>query len=286
MIKKILVIGGTGMLGFPVAKQLKIDGYHVDILTTNPETASKKCGSEYEFIQGDVKNQNALKEILKKYDGLHINLNSSCYKDLHDTEVKGTHNIKSALSGSDVKKITLISGLGVSEANMHIPLIKAKVEIENTIKTCGLPYTIFNCTHFMESIPLYIRNGKAMIMGKQNHKIHWLSAGDYAMMVSKSYNLKDSDFKNYSILGPQEFTMKEVFEKYIEKRDPNIKITNVSLGMLGFIATVSFNAKLKFLVDLMRYFESTPEKYDPGNLPDILGSADTTLDNWLRDQNS
>ena len=286
MIEKILVIGGTGMLGFPVAKQLILDGYSVDILTTNPENAAKKFGNGYEFIQGDVKNNNALKEILKNYDGLHINLNSSSYKDLHDTEVAGCHNIINAVSGSNIKKITLISGLGVSEANAHMPFIKAKLEIENTIKTCGLPYTIFNCTHFMESIPLYIRNGKAMIMGKQNHKIHWLSAEDYARMVSKSYNLNDSDFKNYSIIGPQEFSMKEVFEQYIEKKDPNIKITNVSLGMLAFIATVSFNSKLKFLVDLMRYFDSTPEKYDPKNLPDILGSADTTLDEWFNGQNS
>lgn len=57
-------------------------------------------------------------------------------------------------------------------------------------------------------------------------------------------------------------------------------------GMLGFIAIISFNSKLKFLVDLMRYFDSTPEKYDPKNLPSILGSADTTLDEWFKDQNS
>jgi len=286
MIKKILVIGGTGMLGFPVAKQLKLDGYSVDILTTNPENAKKKCGNGYEFVRGDVKNNNALKEILKNYDGLHINLNSNSYKDLHETEVAGCHNIINALSGSNIKKITLISGLGVSMENTHVPFIKAKLEIENTIKACDVPFTIFNCTHFMESISLYIRNGKAMIMGKQAHKIHWLSVEDYARMVSKSYNLKDSDFKNYSILGPQEFTMKEVFEQYIEKKDPNIKITNVSLRMLGSIATISFNSKLKFLVDLMRYFDSTPENYDPKNLPNILGSADTTLDEWFKGQNS
>jgi len=286
MIKKILVIGGTGMLGFPVAKQLKLDGYSVDILTTNPENAAKKCGNGYGFILGDVKNYTALKRILKNYDGLHINLNSSSYQDLQETEVKGCHNIINAVEGSEIKKITLISGLGVSAENAHVPFIKSKLEIENTLKACGLPYTIFNCTHFMDSISLYIRNGKAMIMGKQIHKIRWLAAKDYARMVSKSFNVKGSDFKNYSILGPQEFTMKEVFEQYKEKKDPNIKISNVSLGILGFIAALSFNSKLKFVVDLMRYFDSTPEKYDPGNLPDILGSADTTLDDWLRDHNS
>ncbi len=48
--------------------------------------------------------------------------------------------------------------------------------------------------------------------------------------------------------------------------------------MLGFIAIISFNSKLKFLVDLMRYFDSTPEKYDPKNLPSILGSL---IQHWM-----
>jgi hypothetical protein len=55
--------------------------------------------------------------------------------------------------------------------------------------------------------------------------------------------------------------------------------------MLGFIAAVTFNTKLKFVVELMRYFDKTPEHYEKENLPELLGKATTTLDNWL-DQKS
>jgi uncharacterized protein YbjT (DUF2867 family) len=286
MIKKILVIGGTGMLGFPVAKQLKIDGYTSDILTTNPDKAAKKFGDGFNYISGDVKSESELRKTLKDYDGAHINLNSNSYKDLQEIEVNGCRNIVNSLKGSEVKKITLISGLGVSEANTHIPFIKAKMEMEHAVRNSGVAYTIFNCTHFMESIPLYIRNGKAMIMGKQNHKIHWLAAEDYARMVSRSFELKASDFKNYSIIGPEEFTMEEVFKQYIGKRDPDLKITKVSLGILGFIASITFNSKLKYLVELMRYFDTTPERYDAQNFPEVLGQAKTSLNEWLSEGNS
>ncbi len=286
MIKKILVIGGTGMLGFPVAKQLKNDGYISDILTTNPDRAAEKFGDGFNYIPGDVKSASGLSKTLKDYDGVHINLNANSYKDLNEIEVQGCQNIVNAIAGSNVKKITLISGLGVSKANTHIPFIRAKMEIENAVRDCGIAYTIFNCTHFMESIPLYIRNGKAMVMGDQSHKIHWLAAGDYARMVSRSFKLKESDFKNYSVLGPGEYTMEEVFKAYIEKKNDNLRITKVSLGMLGFIASITFNSKLKYLVDLMRYFETTPEKYDTQNFPVILGLAETSLSEWLSEGNS
>lgn len=284
MIKKILVIGGTGLLGFPVAKQLKQDGYEVDILTSNPDNAIKKCGGEFKYIKGDVKDMSSLAEVFPGYQGIHINLNSSSLNELKEIEENGCRNIAKAAAKSDIKKITMISGLGVKPANAGIPFVNSKLNAENAIKDSGIPYTIFNCTHFIESIPLYIRNGKAMIMGQQKNKIHWLSAKDYAGMVSKSFEIRESDFKNYSLVGPETYTMEEVFQKYIEKVDPDIKVTKVALGMLGFIAAVTFNSKLKFVVDLMRYFDKTPEQYDEENLPTILGIATTTLDNWLEQQ--
>ena len=285
MIKKILVIGGTGLLGFPVAKRLKLDGYEADILTSDPDNALKKCGKEFNYLKGNVKDISTLKDVFPGYQGIHINLNSNSYKELKEIEVNGCSNIAIAAAKSEVKKITMISGFGVKPAKAGIPLIKDKLNAENAIKNSGIPYAIFNCTHFIESIPLYIRNGKAMIMGNQKNKIHWLSAEDYARMVSKSFEIRESDFKNYSLVGPEPFTMEEVFLKYVEKVDPDIKVTKVALGMLGFIAAVTFNSRLKFVVDLMRYFEKKPEHFDEKNLPAILGTATTTLDDWLEQQN-
>ena len=201
-----------------------------------------------------------------------------------EIEVNGSINIANAAKISGIEKITMISGLGVKPANSHIPFVKAKLAAEKAVKDSGIAYTIFNCTHFIESISLYIRNGKAMIMGKQAHKIHWLSAEDYARMVSKSYEIRTSDNKNYTLIGPETYTMKEVLRKYIEKVAPEIKITQVSLRFLDFIALVSFNKKLKYVVDLMRYFDKIPEQYNNENLPVVLGQAETTLDDWLAKQ--
>jgi uncharacterized protein YbjT (DUF2867 family) len=51
--KTILVIGATGMLGKPVAQQLKADGFNVHLLARNPEKAQKLLGAEYEIVKGE-----------------------------------------------------------------------------------------------------------------------------------------------------------------------------------------------------------------------------------------
>ena len=51
---KILVVGGTGMLGKPVADRLAKDGYEVRVLTHSPEKAKIMFGSEIELAAGDV----------------------------------------------------------------------------------------------------------------------------------------------------------------------------------------------------------------------------------------
>ncbi|RPI20795.1 MAG: hypothetical protein EHM70_26030, partial [Chloroflexota bacterium] len=41
IIHTVLVIGATGMLGLPVAHQLKANGFHVRVLSRAPEKAHR-----------------------------------------------------------------------------------------------------------------------------------------------------------------------------------------------------------------------------------------------------
>jgi uncharacterized protein YbjT (DUF2867 family) len=72
--KRILIIGGTGMLGKPVARQLKADGFNVRLLARNPEKARRLLGDGYEIIKGDVDDPASLRAALAGVDGVHISL--------------------------------------------------------------------------------------------------------------------------------------------------------------------------------------------------------------------
>lgn len=62
--KRILVIGATGMLGKPVARQFKADGFKVRLLVSTPEKAKSMLGDGYEIVKGDFEYAAALKSAL------------------------------------------------------------------------------------------------------------------------------------------------------------------------------------------------------------------------------
>ena len=281
MTKKILVVGGTGMLGRPVATKLKEAGYSVSVLTRDPGKAEKKIGNNFEFLEGDVRSPSSLRKIVRGFDGVHINLNSGSFTDLDEIEVKGTANVAKTASEARIKKISMISGLGVMEKNAWSPMVRAKLDAEKALKMSGLAYTIFNCTHFMESIPLYIRNQKAVIIGKQEHPVHWLAADDYAEMVVQSYEKSQSDFKKVPVLGPEPIPMEEAFKTYAEYQAEDIVVTRMSPKILSLIATITFNRDLKYVLSQMKYFDKTPEAFTRDDIPGYLPKPSTTLKEWL-----
>jgi uncharacterized protein YbjT (DUF2867 family) len=63
-------------------------------------------------------------------------------------------------------------------------MIENKYLAEQTIIRSGIPYYDFPATWFFESLGYMVRNGKAMMLGKQPNPWHWVAAGDFARMVA------------------------------------------------------------------------------------------------------
>ncbi len=119
--KTILVIGGTGMLGKPVAQQLKADGFNVRLLARNPEKAQKLLGAGYEIVKGDMDNPTALKETMTDVDGVHISLKGGpTAADFERMDHFAVHDIAQIAKEKNVERFTLISAYAVSEKKKRI----------------------------------------------------------------------------------------------------------------------------------------------------------------------
>ncbi len=276
MDKRILVVGATGMLGEPVARHLKGDGFQVRILARDRNKASKVFDESYEIVDGDVMDEGSLEKSLDGCFGVHINLSG-------EIEQVGVETVVSVAPRKGVERITYISGTSVFEENTWFPQTKRKFLAEKTIRESGIPYSIFCPTWFMESLPKYVREGRAFVFGKQPNLYHFVAADDYARMVSTSYRLDNAVNKRFFIHGPEGMLFHDALRQYCKEFHPEIKkISTMPYWVANIIARIKGSKEMKFASEFMAFFEKVGEGGDPAEANRILGAPEITLDMWIK----
>jgi uncharacterized protein YbjT (DUF2867 family) len=279
--KTILVIGGTGMLGKPVAQQLKADGFSVRLLVRNPEKAKKLLGEGYELFQGDVDNLDSVRAALTGADGVHISLKGGPTEaDFERMDHFAVRDIADIAKEKNVGRVTLISAYAVSEEKADTPESRSKVRGEAALKSNGVPYTIFRCSWFMETIPLFVQGKSISLIGNQIHPLHWIAVEDYARMVSKSYQTDETLNKELYIFGPEAFTMGEAMKIYADCA--GIKVSPMSTNMLSVLGMLTFNAEWKGMSVLMKHYENWGEDGSPDEANRLLGAPKITVKEWCQ----
>ena len=279
--KTILVIGGTGMLGKPVARQLKADGFKVRLLARNPEKAQTLLGSGYEIIKGDVDDLSSLRSALTGVDGVHISLKGGPTEaDFDRMDHLAVRDIARAARELGVGRVTLISAYAVSEEKADTPESRAKVKGEAALRSSGVPYTVFRCSWFMETLPMFVQGKNISLIGNQVHPLHWIAVEDYARMVSKSYQSDDALNKELYIFGPESLTMREAMQLYTEIAAPGVKLSPISTRMLSVLGWISFNPEWKSMATLMKHYERWGEDGSPAEADRLLGAPKVTLREW------
>ena len=283
--KRILVIGGTGMLGKPVAEKLQADGFTVRLLARSPEKATRLLGDGYEIIKGDVDDADGLKAAMIDVDGVHISLKGGpTAADFDRIDYLATRQISQAAKEMGVERVSILSAYAVHADKADSPESKSKLKGETALKSSGVPYTIFRASWFMESLPLFVQGKSMPLIGKQIHPLHWIAAKDYARMVANSYKTDETLNKELYIFGPEAFTMREAMRIYIQITAPNIKIDPISTKLLYLLGALSFNTEWKSMATLMVHYERHGEDGSPEEANRLLGAPEIRLENWCRER--
>jgi len=276
MAKKILVIGGTGLLGEPVARHLKKHGFAVRLMVRNVEQAARRFGDGFEIIAGDLADAWQLKAAAKDCFGVHINLSG-------EIEQAGVEMIAATAVKLRLQRITYISGTSVAAENVWVPLIRRKFFAEQAIRQSGVPYSIFCPTWFMEVLPKYVRGSRAFVFGRQPNPYHLLAADDYARMVVTSYENEAAVNKRFILHGPEGILFHDAVKRYCTVFHPHIKkVSTMPHWLATFIAATKGPRKLKVASDFMASFEEIGERGDPQEANELLGAPRIRLDDWLR----
>jgi uncharacterized protein YbjT (DUF2867 family) len=275
MDKRILVLGGTGMLGQPVARRLREDGYQVRVLARDVEKANKLFDESFEIVQGDVTDPGGLERAMEGRQGVHISVGGP-------VDQLSAENAAALASKLGLERITYISGATASEQNRWFPTTGQKLNAEKAIRECGVPYTVFCPTWPMEQLPRFARGGQPFLIGKQPSPLHWFAADDLARMVSTAYQREEAANKRFFVHGPEAMTMKEALERYCRVFHPDGKPVSVMpIWLAKAMALLTRNDMLKFASDLMAYFDKIGEMGDPTEANQLLGAPTITLDAWM-----
>ncbi len=271
---KILVIGASGLLAGPVIRKLDEKGYDLRLFSRSVKPSM--FVNDYEIVQGDVFNVADLEKAVSGCDALHISLASA-------DDVKAVSNIIEVSKRNGVRRISLVSGCTVAEENRWFKFTDDKFRTEQMIMQSGFSWYIFRPTWFFDSLPMFVRNGKASVLGRLTDRYHWVAADDLGTMVADAYSTAGAENRIYYVYGPERYTMKEMLEKYCRALHPEIKsVGETPLLPLKIIAFLTRNRQLKFAASLFGYFEKVHEPEISEDDLALLARPETDFDTWVK----
>lgn len=211
---KIVVIGGSGLIGTKVVNQLRQAGHQV--IAASPATGINTITGE------------GLAEALAETDIVIDLANAPSFEDKAVMEFFQTagHNLLAAEIKAGVKHHVALSIVGV-DIMQNIGYMRAKKVQEDLIQQSGVPYTIIRSTQFFEFIAGIANQATE---GSEVHlsdvKFQPIAADDVANFVA-TYALAPPVNNMIEIAGPERFEMYEIAARYLQHaNDPRKVVPN------------------------------------------------------------
>lgn len=287
-IRSIAVIGATGMLGAPVTKVLKREGYSVTAVVRDMQKAQKKLGAGFYLSKGDLRDKNSLRTAFTDVDIVYLSLSTTPDEKNQDfkTEIDGLQNVIEAAKAARVKRIGMLSSLVKDYRGIDWWVFDIKREACRMLFDADIPATIFYPSSFFENLThLQLKFNRVMLAGEQVTKSWWIGAEDYGRQVAKSFraDIDHSETREYPIQGPEPFSMEEAADCLIKHYpESNLKKTKAPIGLFKLLK--SFSSSIDFQYHILSAINHYDEKFQSEDTWKTLGKPGTTLAEWAEKQ--
>ncbi len=269
---KILVTGGAGFIGSNLVIKLASENHMVtvvDNLTEGKKENLKSVLDHIEFVNGDVRNQSLMENIVSKVDVVfHLAANASVPNSVlnprydFETNVLGTFNLLKASTDSNVKKFVLASSAAVygdllePQADENCPTdpvspygaskLSAEVQALSFKRTYGLPVAIariFNV--YGPMLPRYVLYDFYMKLKATPNKLEVLGDGEQVRQfcyvtdaIDALLLLQKAGEGVFNVAGNQQTRIKDLAKFVIENISPQAKIEYTGKSWSGDIKTL------------------------------------------------
>lgn len=262
---KILVIGGTGMLGRPVVRELVGAGYTVRCLVRDVSKAAKLLPSNVELMQGDLHDAASIKRAAAHQDAAYLNLSvpQKAKETEWHAEGEGLKAALPVLREAGIGRVGYLSSLVMNYQGMNgfdWWIFRIKHDAVKSVKESGIPWMIFYPSSFMENMSGNYRRGDSLaLVGNSPQKMWWIAGSDYGKQVAKAFARPESANRDYNVQGPDGLSQREAAEIFAANYPlKKLKVTSVPEFVLkgaGIFDPVAAYAT-KILTALNRYPET------------------------------
>jgi NADH dehydrogenase len=284
MAATVLVVGGTGHLGAPVARRLLADGYEVRVLVRDPDRARRTLGDGFDYRAGDVGDDDAVRAALSGCACVHVSLGGAGRPaDVDRVEHVGSARVAAIAATLGVDRVSFLSGAFVGHSRAGGSAVEqAKLAAERAIERSGVPFTVFRPTYFIDTLPRHLRGRSALVIGSQPHRLHMVAAEDYARMVSRALTAPEAANRHFAVLGPEAITLHDALTTYCAVLAPSTTVRSVPLWLMALANRLVLRGELDRTIQTMRLLRDIGEVGDPSETNRILGAPTITVRQWCQ----
>ncbi|MDR6935384.1 SDR family oxidoreductase [Luteibacter sp. 3190] len=223
---KILVIGGTGLIGSKVVDRLRDAGH--DVTPAAPSTGVNTLTGE--GLDASMAGVDTVVDL--------SNSPSFAKDDVIAFFTTAGRNIAEAEKKAGVTHHVALSVVGTDDLDrLGSGYFAGKVAQEKLIRAAGVPYTIVHSTQFMEFLPGIVASGeKGADVHMPTADIQPIASDDVARLVADA-TLEPPTTQVVEIAGPARFSMADLVATYLTK-------TGDARRVIGSAETPYFGAVL------------------------------------------
>jgi len=213
-VSKIVVIGGSGLIGSKVVAKLR--GWGHQVIAASPATGINTITGE------------GLADALANADVVVDLANSPSFEDNAVMQFFQTagHNLLAAETNAGVQHHVALSIVGV-DLMQNSGYMRAKMAQENLIRQSGVPFTIIRSTQFFEFLPgIADQAAEGNAVHISDVQFQPIAAEDVASFVAETA-VQPPINGIIEIAGPDRILLPEIIARYLQKaNDPRKVIPN------------------------------------------------------------
>jgi len=233
----ILVAGATGAVGSEIVRRLLGRGKKVRALvrtSSDPQKVDSLEKAGAEIARGDLKDAASLERachgvaaVISTVSMIGTGKEGDSFEA---TDSEGTRNLIGAARSAGAERFLFISFdlSGMPDA----PIVKAKGEVEDHLKSSGLDYTIIQPSFFMENWlgqmlfadPVA---GTAKVYGEGTAKIRYVSAHDVAELAAQAVSSSAARNATIRFGGPEGISQRDAVRIFEEEFGKTFAVTEI-----------------------------------------------------------